>query len=260
MRQLVKASDLRKMEKALRKTRKDFRTIMRLARLARDEAEALAKKGVKVNEAELKRIIYRPSRLLEAGSNANVRALVRSASTIVVGKDRFGNELSVNYQEYFESKKLVNRFNKSVKAWNEYHKDEIARGELEERKLKKWTLGAKPEETVDSANRYLKHILTAYTSPKEYEKTARLLFYSHLMVGIERMCPPGADFIIDFFRDRLKPILINWEGEFKGFEWVYNPEDMYAAYKKIAQHYGILSEWLELKQRHKDTFLRVFGV
>lgn len=257
---LVKASDLRKMEKALRKTNKNFRTIMRLARLARDEADALAKKGVHVDEQALKRIVYRPNKLLEAHSNAKVRALVRSISTIDVGTDFRGNTITVNYQDYIESKKLVTRFNKSVRAFNEYHKAEIAAGTVEARREKKWTLGKGKSETQESANNYLEYILTAYTSPKEYELSQRRLFYAHLMKAIENMCPVGADMIIDFFRDRLKPIIETWTGEFKGFEYVYDPKNIYEGYKELAKHYGILTEFLEMKERNKKTFLRVFGV
>lgn len=252
-RKLVKASDLRKMEKALRKTHKNFRTVMRLARLARDEAEALAKKGVKVDERALKKIIYKPSVLLNARTNANVRALVRSVSAIDVGN------VEVNYQKYITAKKAIDRFNKSVRGFNLYHKAEIEAGEIEARREKKWTIGT-PADTTESINRWLDTAIDIYSPKSEYQETVRQNYIHNLLRAIERTTPVGMDYIIDFFRDQLnKHVEYNMEW-YTSVSYVYRPEDIITIYKNIAKHYNFSDEWNDLVREHSEDFKSVYAL
>ena len=247
VRNMVRADDLRKMEKALRKKNARFRTIMTLARHARDYADKIAKKGVKVDEEALRAFIFSPNRLLSAGGKAGVKSIVRALSTIEVA-----DGLEVNYEQYFQAKQAIDRFNKSVRGYNEYHKAEIEAGTLEARKEKKWTLGEK--DTVESAERWLRNSINVYQKGTEYQETLRLNYINNMVRAIERTAPVGMDYLISFFRENLtKYVDYNMEW-YTSVSYVYRPEEILSIYKKIASHYEFGDEWNALVEKHSEDF------
>lgn len=262
MASLLSAKELFQFQKSLhtgknKRSKINWKKIMRLARKARDEANRLQSKGYTVDQKALRSLVFNPTALLALDSAENVKQYVQRNTEVVLGKTYKGNDIKTDFYTYNEAQKNIRRFNQSVKMWNERHAKEIDAGLMEERKIKKWTVATQPTETQESAERWLNNVNENFTKAKAYYGALRGTYINNLMLAVERMLPvqwKGTNFL-EWFKEQLdKHVPQNYmsykQGKALTFDYVYSTGDVIVRFKDTAEALGFGKEFEEWVKNH----------
>ena len=237
MSKIIEAKELRALEKQLRKTDPHWRTTMRLARTARDEAEKMAKKGFLVDKNAVQSLVFGGGL---ADSVEAVRKQVQGASKVLLG-----NGLTVSADYYLEAKRNVDRFNLGVRMFNLYHAKAIKAG-----KIKRFSIGTSPQETQDDVDNWIENVRSNYTSHKGYYGTLRDQYVFNLGRALDSVYPVVLDstglkeFIKEQLKSKVPEHFTGSEGE-RAFNYVYEEtlDDFISRLREVAIQFNFVAEY-----------------
>lgn len=242
MSKIIEAKELRALEKQLRKTDPHWRTTIRLARTARDEAEKMAKKGFLVDKNALQSLVFGGGL---ADSAEAVRKQVQGASTVVLG-----NGLTVSADYYLEAKRKVERFNLGVRMFNLYHAKAIKAGTIKKRYEKRFSIGTSPQETQEDVDNWIENVRSNYTSHKGYYGTLRDQYVFNLGRALDSVYPVVLDstglkeFIKEQLKSKVPEHFTGSEGE-RAFNYVYEEtlDDFISRLREVAIQFNFVAEY-----------------
>ena len=262
MASLISAQELYQFQKSLhtgknKRSKINWKKIMRLARKARDEANRLQSKGYTVDKKALRSLVFNPTALLNLDSAENVKKYVQRNTEVVLGNTFLGGDIKSNYLDYSTAKRNIRYWNQSVKMWNERHAKEIEQGLLEPRRYKRWTVATQPTETQDSANRWLHNVNTNFVSAKGYYGGLRDSYIDSVMKAITGQRPvqwENTDFLV-FMREMLNKhvpqgSMTYKEGRELTFDYVYEAGDIIKRLQEMADNMGFGEEFRNWVKNH----------